>query len=135
MTSLIYRQTDAGRAQSRRPRQKNDCTVRALALTRGMRYDAAYDQLKAFGRGCGERFDMARWLNGQSWANKIAFPAVKGQPRMNPAEFCRLHPSGTYICRVAKHVFAVIDGVVMDDRPVRADRCVYTAWRIEKDHA
>lgn len=135
MVSVAFQQTDAGRAKSRRPRQKNDCTVRALALARSLHYDAAYDDLKKAGRGCSERFDMARWLNGQEWAKKLPFPAVKGQPRMNPAEFCRRYLSGTYICRSAKHVFAVIDGVVMDDSPVRADRCIYTAWHIERDEA
>lgn len=133
MVSVAFRQTDAGRADSRRPRQKNDCTVRALALVLGTQYDDAYDRLKDAGRGCGERFDMVRWLERQDWAKKICFPAVKGQPRMNPAEFCRRYPSGTFVCRVAKHVFAVIDGVVMDDSPVRADRCIYTAWKIDRE--
>lgn len=35
--------SDAGRSESRRPRQKNDCTVRALALALELRYDDAYD--------------------------------------------------------------------------------------------
>lgn len=124
--------SDAGRSESRRPRQKNDCTVRALALALELRYDDAYDWLKSAGRACGERFDLGRWLDGQDWATKIPFPAVKGQPRMNPVEFCRLYPVGTFVCRVAKHVFTVIDGVVIDDTPVRADRCVYTAWKIDR---
>lgn len=46
-----YVRCDAGRSASRRPRQKNDCTVRALALARGLTYDEAYDTLKAAGRG------------------------------------------------------------------------------------
>lgn len=125
--------SDAGRAESRRPRQKNDCTVRALALSRGMPYDEAYDRLKLAGRGCGERFDLGRWLDDQDWATKIPFPAVKGQPRMNPVEFCRLYPVGTFVLRVSKHVFTVIDGVVIDDMPVRGDRCVYTAWKINRE--
>lgn len=57
MVSVAFQQTDAGRAKSRRPRQKNDCTVRALALARSLHYDAAYDDLKKAGRGCSERFD------------------------------------------------------------------------------
>ncbi len=128
-----YVRCDAGRSASRRPRQKNDCTVRALALSRGLPYDDAYDLLKEAGRGCGERFDLGRWLDGQVWATKISFPAIKGEPRMNPVEFRRRYPVGTYVCRVAKHVFTVIDGVVMDDKPVRGDRCIYTAWQINRE--
>jgi len=126
-----YVRCDAGRSASRRPRQKNDCTVRALALARGLTYDEAYDTLKAAGRGCGERFDLGRWLDGQAWVTKIPFPAVKGQPRMNPVEFRRRYPAGTFIVRVAKHVFVVRSGEVIDDTPVRGDRCIYTAWKVE----
>lgn len=128
-----YVRSDAGRSASRRRRQKNDCTVRALALARGTAYDDAYDTLKSAGRGCGGRFDLGRWLGDQTWATKIPFPAVKGQPRMNPVEFRRRYPVGTFIVRVAKHVFVVRDGVAIDDTPVRADRCVYTAWKIERE--
>lgn len=42
--------TDAGRSQSKRPRQSNDCTVRALALALDCPYDQAYDTLKTAGR-------------------------------------------------------------------------------------
>jgi len=127
-----YIRCDAGRSKSRRPRQKNDCTVRALALARGLGYDDAYERLKAAGRDCGQRFDLGRWLGGQAWATKIPFPAIKGQPRMTPADFRRRYPVGTYICRVSKHVFVFIDGVVHDDAPLRDDRCIYTAWKIER---
>lgn len=128
-----YVRSDAGRSASRRPHQKNDCTVRALALSLGLPYDDAYDRLKEAGRRCGGRFDMGRWLDAQPWASKIPFPAVKGQPRMNPVEFRRRYPVGTFVCKVAKHVFVVIDGVVMDDTPVRGDRCIYTAWYINQE--
>lgn len=131
-TSSTYpwTRTDAGRSDSRRPRQSNDCTVRALATACQLSYDAAYDILKDAGRSSGRRFRMQDWLDQQTWAKKISFPAVKGRPRMNVATFSRQYQHGTYIVRVAKHVFAVRDGVVFDDNHNRPDRCVYTAWRI-----
>ncbi len=125
-----YHPTDAGRAASRRPRQRDDCTVRALALARGLSYDIAYDMLTEAGRKCARRFDMATWLNSQDWAHKISFPAIKGERRMNPATFCTRFQRGIYICRVAKHVFTIIDGVLHDNFPVRPDRCIYTAWEV-----
>jgi len=122
--------TDAGRASSKRPRQSNDCTVRAVATARGMEYDVAYDLLAAEGRKCERGFHLEKWLNVQPWARKMPFPAVKGQRRMNPHTFCKTYTTGRYICRVAKHVFAVIDGVVYDTFADRPDRCIYTAWEI-----
>lgn len=123
--------SDAGRAASRRPQQKNDCTVRALALARGLAYDDAYDRLKEGGRKCSRGFRFSDWLNRQDWATRISFPAVKGQRRMNPATFVTQYPRGRYVCQVAKHVFVVIDGVVYDTFENRPDRCIYAAWEIK----
>lgn len=125
-----FQQTDAGRSQSRRPKQTNDCTVRALALARGLAYDEACDLLKAAGRGCSNKFHLGDWLKGQPWAQKTSFQAIKGQRRMNPVRFCAEHPKGTFICKTAKHVFVVIDGVVLDNTIVPDARCIYTAWAV-----
>lgn len=122
---------DGGRSTSKRKAQKNDCTVRALALARDLPYDEAYDILKDAGRKCGRGFDFVKWVGSQPWATKIAFPAVKGQRRMTPAQFCRDYPKGTYILRVTKHVFVVRDGIIYDTFENRPDRCVYCAWAIE----
>lgn len=123
--------SDGGRSQSKRPRQKDDCTVRALAIACAMPYDEAYDILAQAGRKCSRGFPFAEWINCQPWATKIAFPAVKGQRRMNPSSFVSVYPSGTYICKVAKHVFAVIDGVLYDTSENPPDRCIYTAWAVK----
>jgi hypothetical protein len=128
--SYAWVKTDAGRSESQRPRQKNDCTVRALASARGLTYDEAYDELKQAGRKCGRGFAIQVWLNAQPWALKLPFPAVKGERRMNPVTFVAQFPLGNFICRSSKHVFAVIDGKVLDEVKIRGDRCIYTAWRV-----
>ena len=130
MCDFPWAKTDAGRGSSKRPKQVNDCTVRALVLTRGLSYDEAYDVLKAAGRECNKRFLMVAYLNQQPWAHKIAFQAVKGERRMNPVTFTKQFSSGVYICRTAKHVFAVLNGVVFDDHKAGPSRCIYTAWKI-----
>lgn len=126
-----FQYDDGGRTNSKRPKQKSDCTVRAIAITKGLPYDVAYDLLKSEGRKSHRGFNLQKWLNQQPWAKKIAFQAVKGQPRMNPSTFCRQFPNGSYICRSAKHVFAVVDGVLCDTWEQRPDRCIYTAWEIK----
>lgn len=126
-----WRKTDGGRAKSRRPRQKNDCTVRALALARRIPYDDAYDILKAAGRVSNGGFHFKEWMADQAWASPISFRAGKGRPRMNPATFVAAYREGVFICAVARHVFVVIDGIVYDDYENRPDRCIYLAWRLQ----
>lgn len=124
--------TDGGRSGSRRPRQKQDCTVRAIAIALVVPYDVAYDMIKDAGRKASRRFRLSDWLDTREWAARIPFPAIKGERRMNPAVFVERFPTGTFICKVARHVFAVIDGVVFDEFENRPDRCIYTAWRISR---
>lgn len=130
-TTYLWVKTDGGRASSKRPKQTNDCTVRALALARGIPYDEAYNLLAKAGRPCSAGFRIQEWLDTKPWAHKLSFPAVAGERRMNPASFVTQFPKGIYICRVAKHVFTVRDGVVFDALANRIDRCIYTAWRID----
>lgn len=122
-----WQRTDAGRAASRRPKQTNDCTVRAVAVACGL----AYGLLADAGRVSGRRMTgFPEWLAHQGWAIKHGFPAVKGRRRMTVAAFVAAYPRGRFIVRVAKHVFAAIDGVVYDDIAPRRDRCVYTVWEV-----
>jgi hypothetical protein len=130
MPNLIFNITDAGRSAGRRPKQRNDCTVRAIATVKGLAYDEAYDLLKQSGRTSGLGFNLGDWLKDKTWATKISFPAVKNQRRMNPVSFVQKYPKGIFVCFVSKHVFACVDGVIHDDTPIRADRCIYTAWEI-----
>ena len=126
--SYFWTINDGGRSLSKRPRQKNDCTVRALAIARGLSYDDAYDILKNAGRSCSRGFHFPDWMASQVWGRKISFPAVKGQRRMNPAAFVVAFPNGRYICQVAKHIFAVVDGVVHDIFENAPDRCIYSIY-------
>jgi hypothetical protein len=127
---MSFLPTDAGRATSRSSRQANDCSVRTLALVRCLSYDDAYETLKAAGRTWSTKFKMTAWLDGQPWACGATFPASKGQRRMNPERFCADFPEGTWICKTATHVFVVRVGVVFDESPVGASRCIYRARRV-----
>jgi hypothetical protein len=129
----LFRLDDGGRSASRRPKQRNDCTVRAVAIAEGLEYDLAYDELKDAGRQCARTFRFTEWANKQPERfEKISFPAVKGQPRMNVERFCRQFTEGHYILNTAKHVMAVKDGVVHDADPPGMERCVYTAYRVQR---
>jgi hypothetical protein len=134
MFPFVY--NDAGRLQSKRSKQKNDCTVRALSLSAEVDYDIAYDLLKDRGRKSskGHFFPKQRSDDialGYKFIWK-SFPAVKGQKRMNPERFAEEFPEGVYICRTAKHVYMVQDGVVHDIFKNRPDRCIYGCWKVVK---
>jgi hypothetical protein len=134
MLKYPFSYTDSGRADSKRPQQKNDCTVRALANVARIEYDEAYDFVKSRGRKShrGGNFPQARSNDTALGLTFIwrSFPAVKGRPRMNPATFCGQFKTGRYIVRVAKHVFAIVDGIAYDTLPERPDRCIYGAWEV-----
>lgn len=132
MTEYPFNQTDAGRAGSRRPRQKNDCAVRALAATSGLSYDEAYDMLARAGRKCGRGFFLLEWIRENDplprWTFIYhSFPARRGMRRMNPVEFAERFDRGRFICRMAGHVVACINGVFYDTGPIRPDGCIYGA--------
>jgi len=129
-----YQKNDGGRAGSKRPKARNDCTVRAIAIACAIPYDEAYDLLALEGRKGGRGFQFKFWapaatVNGRRFVWR-SFPAIKGEPRMSHARFCRENPTGVYILNTAKHVAAVIDGVVQDTFTEYDGRCIYGAWEV-----
>lgn len=132
-----FQRSDAGRATSRRPRQKNDCTVVALAHVTGEPYDDCYDALAKAGRKCAKGFDFRTWAKVaefRGWRFRwMSFPAVPGLRRVNPTSFALKHREGRFVLRVSKHVMACVDGVVLDSFKGDGHRCVYGAWEAMRD--
>ena len=62
---------------------------------------------------------------------RLIFKPVKGEPRIKGSDFTALHPKGTYILKMAGHITACIDGVILDTWDC-SYRSVYTAWEIAK---
>lgn len=122
--------TDAGRSQSKRPKQQSDCVVRAVALTCGYDYDKAYDLMAEAGRKSSRSMPKKNW---QKWMNdhfvKHSFPAVKGEKRMNLRNFAGQYDTGKWFVQMAGHVVSVIDGVIMDDFNPDLEMCVYAVWK------
>jgi hypothetical protein len=126
-----FRKTDAGRSQSSRPRSRNDCVQRSVALVCGVSFDEAYEIMA----------HLDCWESFYSWIISLAPVHSLGvlfkchpfpQPRYDLARFCKEHPFGRWIIHVHEHVFAVVDGVVLDERRPRARQCVYAAWKCKR---
>jgi hypothetical protein len=130
MPNLRFQKSDAGRSQSKRPKQKKDCVVRAVALAFEIPYDTAYEAMAEEGRksGCGTpKKAWQGWLNSR--AMRVPFPAESGRPRMNLERFAAEHTTGRWVVQMAGHLVSVIDGVVHDDEMPKQLMCVYAAWK------
>lgn len=123
--------SDAGRSTSKRPRQRNDCTVRALATALKMGYDETYELLARMGRKVSKGTNVHRdFLDKHPETTKIK--DYIGKPLRL---FLEDHPEGTYLITIPKHITALIDGVLYDDHfyGYYLHQPVQFAWQVKPD--
>jgi hypothetical protein len=124
---------DGGRAEAGYRGKTGDCVVRAITIATGIPYKEVYNALaieqatvrgrKTCRRGVA-RPVYDRFLKDLGWT---------WVPCMTIGSGCRVHlredelPNGTIICRLSKHLVAVIDGILQDtyDCSRMGTRCVY----------
>lgn len=133
-TLFRFSKRDVGKSH-RIKGQSGDCTVRALVTASGLRYEAAWQLLyEVQGRHKTTGFDLHLFLRLEpetfGMVRQLDFPAVRGVVRMTAPQFAALHPSGSYVLRLAGHASAMEDGVLYDSWDC-SDRCIYTAWEID----
>lgn len=137
MDAIGFALSDGGRAHAGfRGEAPGDCVARAIAIAADLPYREVYDELALrcsfLGRARSARDGVPRkvydpYLADLGWA---------WTPTMQVGKGCTVHlrrdelPSGRLICRLSRHLCAVIDGVVYDTHdPSRAGtRCVYGYW-------
>ena len=110
-----------------------DCVKRAICLAEGRDYRDVKNELNRLKREIGaEKFNSSNnWKTymDRKGYNKISFPAVTGESRMNGHKFAETHPNGSYILRMAGHLSSCVDGVILDTWDCR-DKCVYNAYKV-----
>lgn len=110
-----------------------DCVKRAICLAEGRDYRDVKNELNRLKREIGaEKFNSNNnWKTyvDRKGYNKISFPAVAGESRMNGHKFAETHPTGSYILRMAGHLSSCVDGVILDTWDCR-DKCVYNAYKV-----
>ena len=120
----------AERGVERMRGETKDCTVRALACAKGISYDEAHAHMKAHGRVDGkgvwastlcDAYEAAGFkLTGIYGTTQKArfmrrsFPNVKWHRGASLKKMLPHLSKGRYIVGMRGHVFAVVDGVVMD---------------------
>ena len=109
--------------------KRGDCVMRAISIATERPYNTVFNEL----------MDLAREMKCLPNDRKVFIPYLKNwlgwkwQPTMSIGSGCKVHlktselPGGRIICRVSKHLVAVIDGVIHDTyNPSRDEtRCVY----------
>jgi hypothetical protein len=111
----------------------SDCVVRALATARATDYLECRRKLNRAKRELGySSYKDTKFLYDYlKTYPRLIFKPVKGEPRIKGSDFTELHPKGTYILKMAGHITACIDGVILDTWDCTY-RSVYTAWEIAK---
>ena len=111
----------------------SDCVVRAIATATDTDYLECRRELNQKKRELGyssykDTKFLYDYLTGYP---RLIFKAIKGEPRIKGSDFTKLHPKGTYILKMAGHITACVDGVILDTWDC-SYRSVYTAWEITK---
>lgn len=120
MNSVKHVYTDGGREESDHADENQDCTVRALSIISDTPYNQAHSFLAALGRKEGRPF--ATYLAVGKIYNGKEFDTLRC-PHSSVGRYISEHPTGNYILKISRHVFAVKDGVIFDrcslDRLIR----------------
>jgi hypothetical protein len=148
MTTEIWTFDDGGRAAAGYKGFAGDCVTRAIAIATGLPYQAVYDALNVEAktnpirsRGTTRRVRNSSSRTGVFRKHSGKFLLDLGwiwTPTMSIGSGCQVHlkadelPSGRLICKVSKHLVAVIDGVIRDthDCSRGGTRCVYGYYHL-----
>ena len=143
---MEYKYNDGGREQAGFKGTPGDCVVRAITIATGKPYIEVYNDLATKNATFAEekRCRVAKVLqkrgasprNGnfkRVYHDYILSLGMKWNTCMRIGSGCKVHlkaeelPTGRIICRVSKHLVAVIDGVIQDTYDCSRDgsRCVY----------
>lgn len=117
--------SDSGRTDSGM-NERNDCTVRAYAAVKGISYQQAHAILFVYGRKMRRGFRVGEFFNSE-FGSPLPRPAMTVENYVN-----YIAHSGKWIILISKHVFAVIDGKIIDTNPeYNLSRHVKAAWKCE----
>ena len=134
MEQLGYHYTDGGRLEAGFKGRAGDCFTRAVAIATRRPYREVYDMVSAeLGKGKSPRDGVPAKIMHKVLVDRLGWFWT---PTMSVGSGCRVHlnatdlPRGRMICRLSRHLCAVVDAVVHDDHDPRrgGSRCVYGYW-------
>ena len=138
---------DGGRKGAGYKGKAGDCVCRAIAIAAQLPYQQVYDRLaegNASQRRSKRTGKQSRSARNGIYTERKWFKYYMQElgfvwtPTMQIGSGCQVHlnadelPSGRLICKVSKHLVAVINGVIHDTYDCSRDeqRCVYGYWQL-----
>ncbi len=111
-----------------------DCVKRAIALAACMDYTVVQRELNkhrviTHARAFNTDYNPHSYVENVLRAQKISFPARRGEKRMTGERFCEAYPHGRYILTMPGHWTTCLDGVIYDTWDP-SKHIVYTAYKI-----
>lgn len=156
---MKWEYNDGGRKLTGFKGQTGDCVTRAISIVTGLPYEKIYQDLFDLANNhkinkndlIAKRMRKAKSGSLHSTSPRYGVQKVVYKkyieslgltwtPTMGIGTGCKVHlkkeelPSGKIICRVSRHIVAVVDGVIQDTYDCSRDgtRCVYGYWEIAK---
>lgn len=122
---IYWMYSTGGRSKSVLVDEKNDCAVRTMAHFLNLDYEKAHALLSAMGRPSKRGIRIKALRAGVAsilpvWRVPTGFITVRD------ALECMTH--GRFAVRTRGHIFAVINGLVLDDGLSSLDQRVYEVW-------
>lgn len=128
---------DELRAEGGLFQERKDCAVIALAIACRTTYEAAHKALakrgRVAGQGCFFSFTTAPAVYDLGYnLNRLENNRQKSGARFTPRTIGRAFPEGHYLCRVRNHIFAMVNGQVLDHAAGRCCRIkeIYRVTRV-----
>jgi len=139
MSALPWVFDDGGRAGAgfATANDAGDCVCRAIAIATDLPYSRIYNLLADQAAAHGGRRSARDGVKRKVYDAVLSELGWEWMPTMAIGSGCTVHlaegelPAGRLICRLSKHIVAVVNGIVHDtDDPGReGTRCVYGYWR------
>lgn len=110
--------------------ERNDCTVRALAISTGQSYSDCYNVLAQFGRKPNKGTNIRKFFKNNKTVFNFWFKKLSFRKQITLNKFVKKYPTGTFYVRISRHVFVVKDGVAIDMARPRQYCRITDAWEV-----
>ena len=108
--------------------ESNDCTIRSLVNTTGIPYQTVHKLFADAGRLVGHPTNLHHTIYTEYSKSHRLFDRSK---RPTVAMFIESHRSGKWIVKIDRHVFALVDGRIIDSAKVGVRRRVHSYWEMK----
>jgi len=136
---LEFQFNDGGRSHSKFTGSTGDCVVRAIAIATNQDYESVYQRCAEINKKCGLPKSCRNGVNTKSkhfkeYMQELGFTWVVTN-QIGSSEKVHLRadelPNGKIICKLSKHVVAVINHKLLDTYDCSRDgtRMVYGYWQ------